>query len=102
MTGENLVRVILIHRLVDKSAFLQGRPKNRAPIAAHRAGAQFRLFLELRHGLRVMPTSAVQVIVMLITIFVQAPPHVARRLVATKSSIAHSTSSGLRALPART
>jgi hypothetical protein len=39
---------------------------------------------------------------MLITIFLQTAPHVAHRLMATKGSIAHLTSSGLRALPART
>jgi hypothetical protein len=39
---------------------------------------------------------------MLITIFIQTPPHMADRLMTAESSTAHLTSSGLRALPART
>jgi hypothetical protein len=57
---------------------------------------------EFRYFLGIVPARARQIFVMLITIFLQTAPHVAHRLMATKGSIAHLTSSGLRALPART
>jgi hypothetical protein len=92
----------LIRRLVKKLTFLQGRAERRALPAAHPAATRRWLFLEFCNCLRIIPARTRQIAVMLITIFIQTPPHMADRLMTAESSIAHLTSSGLRALPART
>jgi hypothetical protein len=66
-------------------------PTAEAPRIAATPGATaaFRLLLEARHGLRVAPARARQIVVVLIAVFLQPAPHMAIGLVTTHRASVH-------------
>jgi hypothetical protein len=77
--------VLLIHEF----AFLDGQSFRFTPVAATVATAKFGLFLEPCHHPWIGPTRTIQIIIVLVSIFLQPAPHMTKGLMATENAASH-------------
>src|ERR1700721_427202 len=76
-------------RLSPEFELLQRRTKRFSKIGARRAATMLGLLLEFCHRLRIMPTRAGQIPIVLISIFFNPFPHISISLMVPKSTISH-------------